>query len=98
MHDTGGHMSGGDTSSFGHTALTGSSSAGAPGAYNPAQNPNDVFYYANGGASYTNGGTPWPASSARSRRRGSPGVIVFPVIALAVLLPILITLITLRLI
>ena len=96
MHDTGGHTSGGDTSSFtSHTSHTGYSSAGAP----MEQNPNDVFYYANGGTSYANGGTSWPSNGANVRRgRSSAGVVVLLAIVLAAVLPILLTLIELRLI
>lgn len=96
MHDSGGHMPGGDTSSFtGHTAHTGYDPAGAPmGSYHPGQNPNDAFYYANGGTSPATGGTPWPSNGAKVRRR-SPAAAV-AIVLLAAVVPILMMLIMLK--
>jgi hypothetical protein len=94
MHDSGGHMSGGDASSFSHTSHTSHSSPEA--SYHPTQNPNDVFYYANGGTNYASGGANyWPERTVRRGGSSGRGVVVLLAILLAAVLPIVIMLIAL---
>jgi hypothetical protein len=112
MHDSGGHTSSSDTSSSftSHTSHTSHSPSGT-------SNPNDMIYYGNNGANFTNNGTNFNTgtnydpnavfyntganySAGASVRRGSSAVGIIFVLAIlsTVLVPLLIALISLRII
>jgi len=96
MHDTGGHTSGSDTSSFSsdtssfgsHHAHSGHTSAGvSAGQYYPSQNPNDQFYPAqNSNQFYPVQNSNDLTSYSGGRRRGPSPLVVLLVVS--ILLPI----------
>ena len=105
MHDSGGHTSSSDTSSSftSHTSHTSHSPSGT-------SNPNDMIYYGNNGANFNTDANYDPSavfyntganySAGASVRRGGSAVGIIFVLAIlsTVLVPLLIALISLRII